>query len=78
MQRNSEQCREVQRNANKCRKIAQRFREMQKNVGKCTEIEPHAHLENIAHIGFYKNLKNLVEFGACMRGHLVNVIHANH
>ena len=44
---------------------SQKFTEMQRNVEKCREIQISLnpmHLDNMAHVGSYRNLKNLVEF----------------
>ena len=50
------QCREMWRNAEKCR-------ELHINGEKCREMSYLIScIENIAHVGSYRNFKNLVEF----------------
>ena len=72
IQRNAEKCREMKRNVEKCREIQRnsekfRYLEISYDIHDMTGMYHlislnSLHLENIAHVGSYRNLENLVEF----------------
>ena len=67
MQTNAEKCREMQKNAEqRMQRNAEKYREMTfmtiMTLNVIFDILEPQHLENLAHVGSYRFLKNLVEF----------------